>query len=282
MKVLPFKIPKAINKAIIFKEDDEPVFYNRFHQHNEIQISLLQEGTGTLIIGDSVREYMAGDIIVIGENLPHVFKSDLSLSRKSKMRSLFFSKSSFGQDFFSLEELENLNLFFEAIQNGVKILSNKIAIEREFMCLKEDNKFDCLIGTLKILKLISTARIEELSSYMQISSKLAIDGDRMRKIIAHTMLDFKRQISLEEIAEVANLTPNAFCRYFKSRTDKTYFQFLNEVRIDNASKMLRKNHDASIAEICMLSGFNNISNFNRQFKRIKKCTPKDYRYLIYL
>ena len=106
MKVLPFKIPKPENKAFIYQEDHEMYFYDKLHQHEEIQISLIVNGEGTLVIGDSVTIYKTNDILVIGSNLPHVFKSEIPPTSKSHMLSLFFTKKSFGEHFFELDELQ--------------------------------------------------------------------------------------------------------------------------------------------------------------------------------
>lgn len=124
MKVLPFKIPKPENKAFIYQEDLE-VFYDKLHQHEEIQISLIVNGEGTLVIGDSVTDYKPNDILVIGSHLPHVFKSETNPSSKSHMLSLFFTYRSFGEHFFELEELQELQSFFKRAAYGFKITSSK-------------------------------------------------------------------------------------------------------------------------------------------------------------
>ena len=91
------------------------------------------------------------------------------------------------------------------------------------------------------------------------------------------MQDFAEDVSLAEVSALANMTPNAFCRYFKQRTNKTFFRFLTEIRINNAAQLLQANKDLSIAEAAYQSGFKNLSNFNRKFKEIKSLTPSEYR-----
>lgn len=103
MKILPFKIPKPLRDTLVYQVDLDTVFYDKLHQHEEIQLSLIVEGEGTLIVGDKVNHYKSEDIIVFGSNLPHVFKSNPSKSKKSHMITLFFAKDSFGSDFFNLE-----------------------------------------------------------------------------------------------------------------------------------------------------------------------------------
>jgi AraC-like DNA-binding protein len=103
------------------------------------------------------------------------------------------------------------------------------------------------------------------------------EGYRMRSVFEYTMNHFKKDISLDTISEVANMTKNAFCKYFKKRTNKTYVQFLNELRVEYASKLLLTHYDLTIIEIAEISGFNNISNFNRTFKSFKKMNPSSFR-----
>lgn len=277
MKVLPFKIPKPEDDALIFQEDRELIFYNKLHQHEEIQISLIIEGEGTLIVGDTINYYEKGDVLVIGGHLPHVFKSDLNATSNSHMLSLFFTRTSFGATFFELEELQEISMFFNRAKNGFKVTSSNELIVVLFLELKEASKFDRFILLLKLLKLISSSNYKSLSSFIYEKKYSDIEGKRIGDIFEYTMTNYHKDISLETISKIAAMTKNAFCKYFKKRTNKTYFQFLNELRIEHASKILITKNDFSIAEVAYKSGFNNISNFNRQFKSIKNISPSDYK-----
>ena len=130
---------------------------------------------------------------------------------------------------------------------------------------------------LKMLKILSESEHVLLSSFIYQKYYSDTEGKRMSAVMEYTINNYQNQISLENIASVANLTKNAFCKYFKKRTNKTYFSFLNEMRVENASRLLISGNDLSIAEIADRSGFNNISNFNRQFKTFKQVAPSNYR-----
>ncbi|MCF7561254.1 AraC family transcriptional regulator [Sabulilitoribacter multivorans] len=277
MKVLPFKIPKPDSDSLIFQVDKDIKFYDKLHQHEEIQISFVVEGEGTLLVGDRVNYYKKGDVLVIGGNLPHVFKSDLNASEQSYMLSLFFTESSFGDHFFYLEELKEIKPLFKKAIHGFKVLSRNKLLADYFSKLHKVSKLERFIILLEILKICTYAKSVNLSSFQYNKKYTDNEGERMRNIFEYTMNHFEKDISLQTIADVANMTKNAFCKYFKKRTNKTYFQFLNELRIENACKLLIKNQDLSIAYIAEQSGFNNISNFNRQFKFIKKHSPSKYR-----
>jgi AraC-like DNA-binding protein len=279
MKVFPFKIPKPKEEALIYQEDREVVFYDKLHQHEEIQISYIANGEGTILVGDTITGYQKGNIIVIGSNLPHVFRSEVNTNETSVMLTLFFTLDSFGNNFFDLPEFKTLEPFFTAIKNGFKIDEVPKKIINQFLKLKNANEFDRFILFFKLIKSISNNEKETLSNFIYDKPFTDREGKRMQLVFDHVMTNYQRDISLEEIASVSNMTKNAFCRYFKLRTNKTFFQFLIDIRIERASKLLLKNRELSVIEIAELCGFNNISNFNRKFKELKHNSPLQYRKL---
>lgn len=279
MKVYPFKIPKPENSALIYQEDIELVFYDKLHQHDEIQISFIEQGKGTLLVGDSISSYTTNDIFIIGSNLPHAFKSEENTLEKSKMLSLFFTKDSFGDAFFEKNEFIELKQIFKKLEQGLRIENRKEQIIKLFKSLKKATKLERFIFLLKILKAISSAETKPLSNFVYQKKYSDIEGKKLRTIFEYTIANSHTKISLEEIANVANMTKNAFCTYFKKHTNKTYVSFLTELRIENACKLLQSQKDNSITDIAFTSGFTNISNFNRKFKEIKKTTPLKYRKL---
>ena len=277
MKILPFKIPKPENEAFVYQEDHDLLFYDKLHQHEEIQISLIANGEGTLIVGDSVTDYKSDDILVMGSNLPHVFKSDVTEGKNSLMVSLFFNKKSFGDHFFDLKEFDSLQSFFNQSIYGLKLISNKNELKNLFLKLRKASNLDRFILLFEILRLIAKSNTESLSSFVNQKNYSDNEGKRMSEVFEYTMNHFNHPISLFQIAGIANMTTNAFCKYFKQRTNKTYLQFLTELRIEYACKLLDKNNDLAIAEIATISGFNTISNFNRKFKSLKKMAPLQYK-----
>ncbi len=276
MKILPFNIPKPNDDALVYQEDSEVIFYNKLHQHEEIQLSYIAKGAGSLILGDTINTYKQGDILVIGSNIPHVFRSEKS-HQKSLMQSLFFTKDSFGSIFFDIQELRHLDTFFTRSAYGFKALSDKQSLQVYFNQLKKATKFERFILLLKILNILTHSKHQPLSSYIYKKQYSDDEGRRMNAIMEFTMNNYKNEILLYDIASVANMTKNAFCKYFKKRTNKTYVQFLTELRIENVCKQLLTNNDVSISELAENNGFNNISNFNRQFKNLKQLTPLAYR-----
>lgn len=277
MKVLPFKIPKPEKEALLYQEDHEEIFYDQLHQHEEIQISYVVEGSGSLIVGDTISAYEKGDILLIGDNVPHVYRSDQNVSGKSLMLSLFFTKVSFGKEFFQISDLTQIQELFQEAQYGVKVISNKEKFYSIFRQLKSENKVQRLASLLLILDLLQNSEKEPLSSFIYEKKFSDNDGKRMRAVVEYAMENFSDAISLDVVAEKASMSKNAFCRYFKKRTNKTFFQFLIEIRIENACKLLYRQRELPISSISALSGFQNIANFNRKFKEHKGITPSTYR-----
>jgi AraC-like DNA-binding protein len=279
MKVLPFQIPKKKDDALIFQEDIEFSFYDKLHQHEEIQICFIKSGTGTLIVGDTINDFKENDALVIGSNVPHVFRSDFKEDKKSHMITFFFTKNSFGDDFFNLKELSNFDDFFTQSKHGFRATSNHKKIKKYFLKLRSSSKLDRFIIFLKLIKCITKSNYESLSSFIYEKKYTAIEGKRMRDIFEYTMKNYRKDITLNDISEVAVLTKNAFCKYFKKRTNKSYFSFLNELKIEHSCKLIFSKTDLTFAEIAFKSGFKNISNFNRQFKTVKNMSPSNYRKL---
>ncbi|MCC9017028.1 AraC family transcriptional regulator [Flavobacterium lipolyticum] len=279
MKVFPFKIPKSGEDPLIYQEDREIVFYDKLHQHEEIQISFIEKGQGAIFAGDTISHYREGDILMIGSNLPHVFRSEVYDNESSVMRTLFFTTGSFGKDFFSLTTFKNIQPFLENSKNGFITHNPPKKIVKSFKKLKKSDNYERFILFLEIIKWLSNSEREQLSNHLYDKKITDNEGKRMQTVFEHVMTNYQKNINLDEIASIANMTKNAFCRYFKVRTNKSFFQFLIEVRIEHASKLLANNSELSVLEIAELCGFNNISNFNRKFKELKQTSPLQYRKL---
>lgn len=279
MKIFPFKIPKPKEEALIYQEDKELVFYDKLHQHKEVQISYIAKGEGTILVGDTISSFKNGSVIVIGSNLPHVFRSEINPNTTSFMMTLFFDVSSFGSNFFELPEFKTLEPFFLAVKNGFKIDDSPKKITNQFLKFKKANEFDRFLIFLKIINSLCRYEKKTLSKFIYDKPFSDREGKRMQLVLDYVMTNYHKEISLEKIASVSNMTKNAFCRYFKIRTNKTFFQYLIDVRIERACKLLLKNDELSVIEIAELCGFNNVSNFNRKFKELKQNSPLKYKKL---
>ena len=260
--------------------DDMPHLYNHLHQHPEIQLTWIVESHGTLIAGDYVGAFHAGDVFVIGSNQPHVFRNEEKFFRKRSRAvttTVFFDETTLGENFWLLQETKPLQQFLKNSSGGFRITGKKKKILAEKLsAITHTEGIERLIIFMEILKEFTTRKeMQPLSKPIIQRNIKTYDGNRLNKVIEFTFKEFQRTITLKEVAALANLTPEAFCKYFKTRTRKTYINFLNEIRINHACRLLTD--DRTIADICYDCGFTNLSNFNRTFKKIKKLSPAEWR-----
>jgi AraC-like DNA-binding protein len=281
MKAIPFKIPKNAKESVLLQEDHQSHFYDKYHQHSEYQLTLIVASEGTLIAGDHVGNFYPGDVYLFGSNLPHVFKNsdvyfDENNTEQAHSLSIFFDEKSFG-GIFDLPEGQRIKSFVQHARGGVKFENEALAYLHESLPpIFGKDGFDRILAILDLLnKLSGMNGSEPLSTSENYKTYDIADGKRMNDILKFTMDESHREISLEEVAQIASMTPEAFCRYFKARTRKTYTTFLNELRVSNACKILM-NQRVPIYEVSATVGFNNMSNFNRTFKKITGMTPSEY------
>ena len=276
MKVNPFKIPKKPNEHLLLQIDVSYRFYDKLHQHQEIQLSYVRAGRGKLIIGNQVTTFEAGDLIAIGSNLPHVFLSDGKV-KSSHMISLFFTKESFGATFFENQEMKEIEPIWKLLGFGLKVTGENTFIEKIFSNCQNEDKYGLFLNLLILLRFLNRSHKKQLlpSTY---TTKISTDqGRRLQQVFDFVVQNFQDEIQLEQAADKVNMTKNSFCRFFKQRTNKTFFQFLAEIRIQHALQLLRENQDLSVIEIAALSGYPTLSNFNRQFKELTHLNPTTYR-----
>jgi AraC-like DNA-binding protein len=284
MKVVAFKVPKNEREAFRLQVDDMPHLYDKLHQHPEIQITLVEESAGTLIAGDYVGRFAPGDIFILGSNLPHVFKNEAIYYQqpdvaKARAISVFFDAGSWGKEFWLLTETQHLKEFIRQTKRGFQVGGSlKEAATPLIRKLLFSKDLQRLIYLLELMALfhLRKAELQYLSLYERNDEMRTEEGERMNNIIQFTLNESGRFISLKEIASVANMTREAFCRYFKERTRKTYVSFLNEIRISNACRLLMDPQQTK-ASIAYEVGFNNLSHFNRVFKKVMGKTPSEYQ-----
>lgn len=281
MKALPFKIPKTEQSSFHTQIDLEPHFYDTLHQHPEIQLTLIERSHGSLIYGDYLGDFQEGDVFVIGPNAPHVFRNDAAYYKSdhtdhAKALTVFFDEHTFGKQFLELPEAKNLSQFFKVAGHGMRFRNDKF-LKNNIRKLFELDGLERIVILLQLLNYLSLSDQYEFLMH-RLEGKLMneTEGKRLNEIFDFTIKEHGRPIKLEEVAAIANLSPSAFCRYFKQHTRKTYLDFLNEFRISQACKLLTQ-RDMPIAQIAFEVGFNNLSNFNRKLKQVTGMTPREYR-----
>jgi len=284
MQPIPELINKPENQSFFYKLVEEPYFSAPWHIHSEIEIFLVLEGQGTRYVGDSIDLFSSGDLAIIGSETPHIWSSDSFYYQNdnknlSKGICIQFEQNFWGSNFSSLPELTLIKDLFDKSTRGIKFKGEtKQKLSSLIKQVPEQLGMKRLLLLFQILEIMSTSKdIEYLSSPNYSSTKInASDLGRIEKVYQFVLKNYSQSIQLNEVSSLINLSPQAFCRYFKSRTNKVFSTFLNEVRIGHACRLLIDNK-FNVAQICFETGFNHLSNFNRQFKKIKGVTPSDFQ-----
>jgi AraC-like DNA-binding protein len=258
-------------------------FYNQWHFHPEIELIYIHKGRGTRFIGTDVHRFEPDELFLFGSNLAHMWRCDpeyfLEGSKlKAEVTIIYFHHDFLGDKFFNIPELKSIESLLEKAKQGIRITGNTRTQVRDLIGqLPEAKGPERIFTLLSILEKIADSKEKQYINPIYHEVKIEeSETTRLNKVFQHISDNFQGKITLSEIASIANLSPKAFCRYFKSKTRKTFYDFLLEVRVAHACHLLWE-RDMTIYEVCYDSGFNNLSNFNRYFKKIMNKTPTDYR-----
>ena len=249
----------------------------KWHYHPEIELVYINFGVGKRQVGTHLSNYQSGDLILIGSYLPHTgFTKGFEENQKEIV--IQFKPEIFEKAFQNLEELKLINQLLELSKKGIVFegsIKEDIGLRMEG--LQYESRIDSFLTFIKILYDLAKEKSKKIlnaEGYAFISSPN--ENKRLKTIFNYIRDHFMERIVLEEISDQVFMTPQSFCRFFKNSTSKTFTTFLNEYRINHATKLLSET-DADIKTICYESGFNNFSNFYRNFKKITKMTPNNYR-----
>lgn len=257
-------------------------FLKVWHFHSEVELVVILKSTGIRFIGDSIETFKEGELVLIGKNLPHMWMNDpVYFEKDSELTAealvIHFREDIAGQEFWNLPEIKNISRLMKLARRGIKFngIENKDIIQkvRELLDL---TGFKKVIQFLQILdELASETDYEMLSSPTFVKDFNKSDKQRLEPVYNFIINNFKTGISLDQVAEVACMNPSAFSRYFKRVHRKTLTAYINELRVGYACKLLLEDK-YSKTDICFECGFNNLSNFNRQFKSITSYSPSEY------
>ena len=284
MKPHYHKVPKNLENSFSLRKDISANFESTWHYHPELELHYTKKGEGLRFIGDNISNFYSDEMLLLGENLPHTWKShDAYLHPQSKLEVetmvMHFLPDCLGQEFLSLPEAYALTQLFKKAKNGLLIQGDTKT--KLLTLLEAAHQAENLNRIALFISILST--LAETTDYEPIASAHAfyqsnqLETDRLNQIYTYTLKNYMNKISLTEIASLSCLSITSFCRYFKIMTNKTYTDFLSEIRISYACKFLIENKELTIESISTETGFNNASNFFRQFKKTIGLTPKAYR-----
>lgn len=279
-------VPKSAipeSKVFVVKKLHSPYFDPTFHFHPEHQLFLVLKGEGMRFVGDVIKPFKEGDMVFTGPNVPHVWRNDNSyFDKKNQLTTegivIYFHDHFLGETLNHKEELENIHHLLQKSSRGLEITGETNLIVGKMMTeLLELRGVDSIVQVLKILDVIAKSdECHFITHNHYATSQTEAETNRMNKVYEHVIKNFQQKITLKEVADIANMTLTSFSRYFKSRVNKSFSDFLREIRIDYACKLLNE-EKMSIGQVGYECGFDTLSNFNKQFKAVTGKQPLTYR-----
>ncbi len=282
MKPLYLDRSNTQNESFSVAYRKHPNFLKVWHYHSELELVVLLKSVGTRFIGDHIGAFTEGEIILIGKNLPHMWLNDpVYFEEDSKLKAealvVHFKEDFVGDSFLELPEMKGLSKLLNNAVRGIRFKGEQNdRIIKKVKRLMQLNGFERVICFLQILQDLSLVpKYELLSSGSYNDDFESSDKRKLEPVYNYVINNFKNEFALKDVALLAHMNPSAFSRYFKRVHRKTFTKYVNELRVGFACKLLLE-EKYSKTDICFECGFNNLSNFNRQFKVITSYSPSEY------
>lgn len=283
MKPQLLKVSTDLVHSFNARRDIKPNVNNHWHYHPEVELVYFKKGNGTQFIGDCITPFNTGDVVLVGSNLPHYWQFDGSYfdtgaDATADVSVIHFNENFWGDHFLELPENKQIKNLLKQSKRGIQITGDNLKavgnlIERVIYA-EGPRK---IILLMEVLLAIAESDNTKLLASMGFQHNFQeSEKDRINAIYNYSIINFKKKITLEEIAAVANISPNSFCKFFKSRSKKTYSRFINEIRVGNACKLLI-NNQLNVKEVCYESGFYNFASFHKYFREITGKSPLSYQ-----
>ncbi len=275
MRPLLQKLPLSDGTSFVARTYRTPEFEVPWHQHEELELIVFTEGAGMSFIGNHVGNFETGDVFFLGADLPHTFQK--SGHGPASAVVVQFRKDFWGAHFLGLPEAQGITKLFEKALQGLKIGGgSKTKLAQLVQSLETEKNVQRLITLLECLSILSTFKEYVVLSTQEIKSYTEKERLRIENVFQFTIENFTEPIAVSTVASIANMSIPAFCNYFKTCTKKTYINFLNEIRIGYACKLLADTQK-TVRDICFESGYNTHTNFHKQFLKVKRLSPHQYR-----
>lgn len=268
-------------QSFLIRKFDKTAYEAPFHFHPEYELTYIIHGSGRRYAGCRLNEFATGDLVLLGPNVPHCWKLDPSDDNLQNAGAVViqFAADFLGESFFEKEELQHINLMLKKSEAGICFTGEvRDSVNLKMLELtNETDQFTALISFLEILNMLATSKgYVLLDKHREAAEQLLGDQERVGPVFAYLIENFRKQVSLEEVSSIAGMTPNAFCKFFKRTTRKTFMETVISYRLSYAIRQLVQT-DSSISQIAFESGFGDVSHFHKTFKQKIKMSPLSYR-----
>lgn len=285
MKLVRKKESGVVLNPLNITLKERPCLDSAWHYHPEYELLYITKSTGIRFVGDSVSQFQPGDLVLVGPYLPHLWRNDpdyyqTNYGAKVQTIVIKFYQDFLGPDFFSNPIFRQIKELLDASKYGVYFGQHiGKTLHHKLLNLVDHAPAFQAIKLLEILQLLAMVEDYQLLSSTDMRQRTSEDSGRLDAVLKYISDNYDQEINLADVSGIACMTTNSFCRFFKRHTNKSFTQFLNEVRIRNASRLLVQ-REASVSEISYSVGYKSITNFYRQFKLIMGSTPSEYRQAI--
>lgn len=282
MKALLEKLPATERSSFKLYNFHFPYFPTPWHFHPEYELVLVVKSYGQRIIGNGVGDFADGDLVFIGANVPHIYRNDSvfyqnSPDHQAESVIVHFLEDFLGEAFMELQEMAPIRQLFQRAALGLEILGpTKEYVMARMLEMSQQEGMRRLLLLLDILTTLAESPHLRTLSTQIIEGSNPVESEKVSLVFDYISRNYQRRIALSEIADLMNMSVPSVCRFIKRRTHKTLVNLINELRISHACKLLTDTN-LSIIEICYECGFQNLSNFNRQFRLIKNSNPQTFR-----
>jgi AraC-like DNA-binding protein len=282
MKPVLEYLPRDEEESFVVKLFDYNYYPTPWHYHPEYELVLVTESNGKRFIGDNIKNFGPGDLALIGPNVPHLYRNDTAYYQpqstlRAKSIVVHFLPSSIGEDFLELPASKKIRDLLSRSAFGLDIEGKTNAlVSKQLYSLLELKGMPRLMKLLEILNTLSETKDYQPISKQTIVGENEKESERLSKVFEYVIKNSLSEIKIKEVADLVFMAENSFSRYFSQRTRKSFSAFVIEIRLSHASKLLIET-GKSVSEICFESGFNNLSNFNRQFRELYGINPLTYR-----
>ena len=258
-----------------FFKSEVDAFTPYWHYHPEIELTFISKGEGTRFVGDSISTFNNFDLVLVGSNIPHHWVSHRTFNLEKQIAYVFQFKAEIFETF---KECVHLKKFLINSNRGIQFIEPS---ETLIQLIKNFEKQDAIVRLGNLMVILDHLYKHKNKRYLSSEEYVSTYTDKpvnqkFGEINNYILKNLDQKRTINHMADLSHMVPQSFCRWFKKHSGHSFINFLNQVRIQRASQQLLASNSA-IQHIALNCGFETLSHFNRTFKQIEKCSPRDYR-----